>query len=120
MDDNWGYPYFRKPPFLQMGKTNGGTRFSMAHGKRDEYHCLIAIAKWFTHHFSHSHGYMLSFINYKQELLLPGRTPNKSKNLSAMFDSSKQDEVRYTEELVLLFKGLKASVCDQLKEAGHL
>ena len=64
MDDNWGYPYFRKPPFLQMGKTNGGTRFSMAHGKRDEYHCLIAIAKWFTHHFSHSHGYFMGYTTF--------------------------------------------------------
>ena len=36
----------------------------------------------------------------------------------AKFHSSEQDEARYAEELVSLFKGLKASVSDRLKRQG--
>ena len=60
------------------------------------------------------------FIKCKQKPLFLDQIANTNKNLPIMFDSSKQDKARYMEELVSLFKGLKDSVSDRVKEAGCL
>ena len=44
---------------------------------------------------------------------------NINKNLPARLESSEYDEARYIEELVYLFKELKASVYDWLKDVGR-
>ena len=70
--------------------------------------------------YSGSHRYLPFFVNYKKKPLLPGRTTTARYTLSSTLDSLETEYTQYNERIVSLFKTLKASIADQLREAGHL
>ena len=70
--------------------------------------------------FSHSHGYTIFSIAYKQEPLLLGCTTNLNLILLDTFYSFEGEEAQCMEEFITMFKKLKIALLDKLKEAGQL
>ena len=64
---------------------------------------------WF---FPHSYGYTPFFIKKQTKAITSKLDDKYSKSLSTAFESSKKDINRYTEDLILLFKGFQALVCN--------